>query len=190
MKNFGRPTFIAEVKTDSPFGWHSENSWDTLFKIADASGDMISIHTDPRWKGSIELIQKARDLSSKPILAKGIHPRDNEIEAALAAGANFVLVVGRLPRVDLLPFCYIEPLNLQQLVEFDSQVERMVWNTRDLSDGSSKDESWQEARRLRTGWLCQASNITTPNDIQADADAIIVGQHLPEFTNHYKKPII
>ena len=61
---------IAEVKTGSPFGYKSEESWDELFEVAESVGDILSIHTDPRWLGSFELISKARKLTDKPILAK------------------------------------------------------------------------------------------------------------------------
>ncbi|MAJ97292.1 MAG: hypothetical protein CMI56_01585 [Parcubacteria group bacterium] len=46
-------------------------------------GDIISIHTDSRWGGSFELLEKARGLTDKPILAKGIHKDDADIEKAL-----------------------------------------------------------------------------------------------------------
>ena len=67
---------IAEVKTQSPFGYKSDKSWDELFEVANKVGDIISIHTDRRWGGSFELLQKARSLTNKPILAKGIHKND------------------------------------------------------------------------------------------------------------------
>ena len=63
---------IAEVKTQSPFGFRSDKNRDELFAVANQIGDIISIHTDPRWGGSFELVKKARALTKKPILAKGI----------------------------------------------------------------------------------------------------------------------
>jgi len=85
---------IAEVKTESPFGFKSEKSWDELFGIASKIGDIISIHTDARWGGSFDLIKKARGLTDKKILAKGIHAKDEEIRKAIEAGADYVLVSG------------------------------------------------------------------------------------------------
>jgi len=67
------PLLIAEVKTESPFGFVSEKTWRQLFDIANKHGDIISIHTDKRWGGSFDLISKAKELTKKPVLAKGIH---------------------------------------------------------------------------------------------------------------------
>src|SRR4051812_45555141 len=107
-------TIIAEVKTGSPFGYRSEKSWDELFAIASEAGDIVSIHTDSRWGGSFELVKKARSLTTKPILAKGIHATDAEIEQAIEAGADYVLVVGRVPAL-YIEKCLIEPLTLDEL---------------------------------------------------------------------------
>jgi indole-3-glycerol phosphate synthase len=48
---------IAEVKTQSPFGFKSQKTWKELFKIASEAGDIISIHTDSRWGGSFDLLK-------------------------------------------------------------------------------------------------------------------------------------
>jgi indole-3-glycerol phosphate synthase len=170
---------IAEVKTYSPFGWSSEKSWEELFSVANEAGDILSIHTDPRWHGSFELVKKARRLSGKPILAKGIHPSDDDIRRALDAGADYVLVVGRLPGVHL-ENCLIEPNTLKELGRLSSDV-KVVWNSRDLSTGGLKLETFAEARSQFGGWLCQASNLTSISDIDSAADAILVGTHLLEL---------
>lgn len=170
---------IAEVKTHSPFGWKSSKSWDELFYLANQIGDIVSIHTDPRWHGSFELVAKARTLTDKPILAKGIHASDADIRSALQAGATYVLVVGRLPGTHM-QHCLIEPLNLSQLSHLPGSV-RAVWNSRDLDSGKPKTETFAQARKLFPGWLCQASNIVTARDIQPGADAVLVGTHLPQF---------
>lgn len=167
---------IAEVKTHSPFGWSSEKSWEELFAIANDLGDILSIHTDPRWHGSLELIKKARARTSKPILAKGIHASDDDIEKALEAGASFVLVVGRIPKVHIEK-CLIEPNSLDELCNLPKGV-RAVWNSRDLATGGLKQETFAEARNVFGGWLCQASNIAGVADIQPAADAILIGTHL------------
>ncbi|OGI95594.1 hypothetical protein A2917_03530 [Candidatus Nomurabacteria bacterium RIFCSPLOWO2_01_FULL_42_17] len=170
---------IAEVKTQSPFGYKSDNTWNELFKVANKIGDIISIHTDDRWGGSFDLIKKARSLTKKPILAKGIHERDEDIQKAIDAGADWVLVVGRIPRVHLEK-CLIEPLTLQELKNIPESY-KAVWNSRDLLNGKFKKESFEEARGLFKGWLCQASNIKTVDDIKKGAEAVLVGTYLLDF---------
>jgi indole-3-glycerol phosphate synthase len=170
---------IAEVKTHSPFGWKSEHTWDELFNVANEIGDIISIHTDPRWQGSFELIKKARALTKKQILAKGIHERDEDIKRALDAGADFALVVGRIPGI-FQKKCLIEPLTLTELKNIPFEL-KVVWNSRDLNTGGLKKETFQEVRELFPGWLCQASNIRTIVDIEKEANAVLVGTHLFEF---------
>lgn len=174
--------FIAEVKTTSPFGYVSSNSWDELFEYANEYGDMISIHTDERWGGSFKLLARASARTSQPILAKGIHATDQEVEEALSRGASKVLVVGRLPRQDLLLHCLIETNTLKQLVEFEKKATQLVWNSRDLTNGKKKSDDFTTARSVYSGWLCQASNIKTIHDIEESANAFIVGEKLIEFT--------
>ncbi|MEO8637495.1 MAG: hypothetical protein ABI430_01175 [Candidatus Taylorbacteria bacterium] len=177
MKN--KIQIIAEVKTHSPFGFVSESSWDELFQVANEIGDIISVHTDPRWHGSFELVKKAKSMTLKPILAKGIHATDREIQEAISAGADFVLVVGRIPKIHLNK-CLIEPDTLSELERLPDTL-RAVWNSRDLKTGGLKKETFEEARAVFPGWLCQASNIKTIRDVKKGAQAVLVGTHLFEF---------
>lgn len=170
---------IAEVKTQSPFGFKSEKNWDELFSIANRIGDIVSVHTDFRWGGSFELIKKAKLFTNKPILAKGIYATDVEIKRAIDVGADYVLVVGRIPAI-YLNKCLIEPLTLTELKTIPENF-KVVWNSRDLSDGRIKKETFEEARKIFRGWLCQASNIKTVDNIKKGADAVLVGTHLAEF---------
>ncbi len=170
---------IAEVKTQSPFGYTSEKTWDELFEVANAYGDIISIHTDARWGGSFDQVSRARDLTSKPILAKGIHASDEDIVKALDYGADFILVVGREPEIHLNK-CLIEPNTLDELREL-SPGTKVVWNSRDLVTSGLKNETYTQARNIWKGWLCQASNITSIRDVYPDADAVLVGEHLEHF---------
>ncbi|QSH39368.1 hypothetical protein JXR01_03670 [Candidatus Kaiserbacteria bacterium] len=170
---------IAEVKTESPFGYTSQKSWDELFATANEVGDIISIHTDSRWGGSFELLEKARRLTDKPILAKGIHKDDSDIEKALEIGADWVLVVGRVPQ-KYAEKCFIEPLTLAELTTIPENL-RAVWNSRDLKGGSLKSETFADARKVFNGWLCQASNIKTVGDIEDGANAVLIGTHLDKF---------
>jgi indole-3-glycerol phosphate synthase len=174
-----KPTIIAEVKTLSPFGFRSPKSWDELFVIAEKYGDIISIHTDVRWGGSFDLITKARKLTKKPILAKGIHKKDSDIEKAIENGANFVLVVGRIPKIHVEK-CIIEPYTLKELSKIPKTF-KALWNSRDLKTGGRKKETFSKAREFFSGWLCQASHIKTIDDIHPRADAVLIGEHLEEF---------
>lgn len=175
---------IAEVKTESPFGFKSDKTWEELFAIANEIGDILSIHTDPRWGGSYDLIRKAKALTSKPILAKGIHLTDEDINKAVEAGADYVLVVGRIPAVHQEK-CLIEPLTLEELKTIPRSL-KVVWNSRDLSTGGIKSETFEEAREMFKGWLCQASNISTVADVKEGADAVLVGTHIVEFSESLK----
>ena len=170
---------IAEVKTTSPFGYSSNKSWEELFEIAHTYGDIVSIHTDSRWGGSFDVVKKAKSLTDKPILAKGIHETDELIERAIHAGADLVLVVGRIPKVHV-DKCLIEPLTLAELKSIPSHM-KVVWNSRDLKNGGLKDETFEQARNIFPGWLCQASNIKNIDDIKEGAHAILVGSGLEEF---------
>jgi indole-3-glycerol phosphate synthase len=172
---------ITEVKTHSPFGWKSDKSWEELFEVAERVGDIISIHTDPRWHGSFELLERAHAMTKKPILAKGIHASDDLIEKALEAGADWVLVVGRIPTIHSEK-CLIEPLTLEELKYVPANL-KAVWNSRDLATGGMKNETFKEAREVFPGWLCQASNIKTVGDIESGADAVLVGTRLGEFVD-------
>lgn len=173
---------IAEVKTISPFGFKSDKSWDELFQIANKYGDIISIHTDSRWGGSFDLIKKAKSLTNKPILAKGIHETDDLLVKAFEVGADYALVVGRIPNIpeDLLKKCLIEPNSLEELKSIPSDL-KAVWNSRDLTTGGFKEETFEQAREVFKGWLCQASNIKTIDDVNRGADAVLVGSNLELF---------
>lgn len=172
-------TFIAEVKTCSPFGYQSDRSWDELFTIGDQVGDIISIHTDPRWGGSLAHIETARARTSKPILAKGIHATDTEISDAFRAGADHCLVVGRMPAMDT-DRLLIEPTDLSQLHAMPPDVSA-VWNARELATGEAKLSTFADARAAFSGWLCQASHIAHPADVHPAADAALVGTNLSAF---------
>lgn len=176
---------IAEVKTHSPFGWKSDKSWDELFEIANQISDIISIHTDSQWNGSFDLIRKAKSLTPKPILAKGIHATDEEVHKAVEAGADYVLVVGRIPKV-FPEKCLIEPKSLAELKTIPKNF-KVVWNSRDLETGGRKKETFSEARDLWKGWLYQASFIKTKDDIHPEAGAVLVGTHLIEFVKSLGK---
>lgn len=177
-----KPLFIAEVKTQSPFGFNSEHSWGELLALAVEHGDMVAVHTDERWGGSFtHLIRASRAVhrERKLLLAKGIHESDEEIRKALDFGADLVLVVGRIPSPELAPVCIWEPSVDSTIDEYDAL--KIMWNQRDLNTGKRRRETFREARDAHWGWLCQASFIKTFDDVSPRADAFIVGEHLSSF---------
>ena len=180
--------FVAEVKIKSPFAkLDRPKAFDRLIRKAHRYGDMVSIHTDPKWAGKFEHITYASRYGSKPILAKGIHASDEDVINALNHGAAKVLVVGRIPDKKLLPYCWIEPLNTDQLLEFACNgVKTMVWNSRDLSTGGHKPMSFAFARMMFGGTLIQASNIKSLKDVDKTADGYIVGTYLDQFVKSLK----
>jgi hypothetical protein len=181
---FFRPTLIAEVKTKSPFGYESGKSWEELFEIASEYGGWVSVHTDPAWGGSFENVAKAKDMTNKPVLAKGIHETDEDIEKALSVGADYVLTVReRPPEIEGQEnWLLYEPYGLVGLSLAGSGLRR-VWNARDLRRGGEpKPTGFAIARAMApTGWLCQASLISDRSDVHPQADAVLVGQNLEKF---------
>ena len=71
-------------------------------------------------------------------------------------------------------------MTLTELKEIPTQF-KVIWNSRDLNTGGLKTETFDQARAIRKGWLCQASNIRTVSDIKEGADAVLVGTYLKEF---------
>lgn len=154
-------------------------------EVAIKFGDIISIHTDPHWGGDFKLITKARHFTNKPILAKGLHTSDDDIKRAVGAGADYVLVVGRTPAY-YPERCWLEPRFMVDLSTYPAGT-RVVWNTRDLRDGSKRLESWHEARKRWSGWLCQASNIKSLADVCPRANAFLVGEHMVEVAKEIER---
>ena len=194
-----KKTFIAEVKTISPFGFKSDYSEKVLLNLALAHGDMISLHTDPLWGWSDNFATQAamaKNLGIK-VLAKGIHEKDEEIEWALNHGADYVLVVGRIPHYSLIKYCYLEPLNDKQYEKMaDVMPPAIVINSRSLEDNGYikwRINTGVPSKEAITMWntyciqkylnvpLIQASNIQLPKDVKDWADGYIVGQYLPAF---------
>lgn len=183
-----KPIFIAEVKTKSPFGYFGKLYWKELFDIAEKHGDWISIHTDYRWGGSFKLLKFVRTLTKKPILAKGIHSTDEEVQKALDCGADYVLVVDRLPAEKYIDKCLLEVSTLNKFREFLRQYPnaKYVYNQRDLNTGEMKDWNYFDAYKCEMPqWLCQASGIKSRNNVNRLADAFIVGEHLEQFCKEY-----
>ncbi len=171
----------GEVKTHSPFGWQSQYSWMELFEIAEVVSDVISIHTEAPWKGSFKLLERARSLTEKKILAKGMFVSDKDIQRAVDIGADYVLVVDRLPKIHL-DKCLIEWSTIEDLGKMATG-QRAVWNSRILETGERKVDTFDKARQIFPGWLCQASNISNLDQINLAANAVLIGTNLPLLAN-------
>ncbi len=183
-----KPIFIAEIKTQSPFGFKSKYSFYGLMELAIKYGDYISVHTNPLWGGSYEAIEFVRNHTNKPILAKGIHSKDEDIRNCIVAGANYVLVVDRIPKYSYNAECCFHELgkNIQNYnkLYIDNTPLKYVYNGRDLKTGLPKDKSDYQKYRDKYKWVCGASLIKNPNDVQKlypNCDAFIVGENLIEF---------
>lgn len=174
---------IGDTKIRSPFKKEpSEHVWRDRLVFAIEYADWIAVHTDTRWGGSPDLIRLAKIATDKPILAKGIHTTDKEVEELIQLGADYVLVVGRIPADHLIDKCIMEVTCLDEFSYFRPDA-KLAWNARNLVNGLPKVNTFGEAREHWSGWLCQASMIKCQHDIYSDADAIMVGEHLELLKN-------
>jgi indole-3-glycerol phosphate synthase len=183
------PIFIAEIKTISPFGYSSKEPFYKLMELAIEHGDWISVHDNALWGGDYDSISFVRKHTDKPILAKGIHGTDDSIRMALEHGADYVLVVGRVPDSEpLKKYCLFEaPLDYSKLTTTD----KIVFNSRDLSTGEI-NMPWvngeiTDFKKNKYEFICQASGISHINQVHPEADAFIVGQHLRKFVSSKNK---
>jgi len=138
---------IAEAKKLSPFdGEISPFPMERLIEQAIIEGDWVSIHTEAPWGGSLDTLRMARKMTTKPILAKGIHKTDESIQAAFDLGANYVLCVGRNPNINNV---IIEPIQMGDFSDYPV----VLWNRRDLSTGKPKVFNWADVRKTYKGIL-------------------------------------
>lgn len=179
-----KPTLILDTKDMSPFGWESKLTWMAQFAFAENHADIIAVHSMPEFGGTDSRIQIAIAETKKKILVKGIHRTDDEIQKYLDMGADYVLVVGRLPDKKYWDKCMMEPTCIAEIKNWDlkgvkfEDVPMLVWNTRNLVTGLPKIEKFDEYYRTSIGWVCQASMIESIEDINPNADAIMVGTHM------------
>jgi len=185
-----KPIFIAEIKTQSPFGFVSKTPFVSLMECAIRYGDWISVHTNALWGGDYDAISFVRRNTNKPILAKGIHASDDDVKRAIDHGADYVLVVDRLPQKNLTK-CLLEFSNLNKVKELSDRymdtvfssdpILKFICNSRDLRSGLPK-KMWELDEYLKIGgWVCQASGIKSKSQVDNRVDAFIVGEHLIEF---------
>ena len=160
---------IAEAKIKSPWdGKLTDKPMEQLIEQAISEGDWISVHTEEPWGGSLEWVRKARKMTRKPLLAKGIHAYDSNIMAAFDAGADYVLCVGRISGIKNKVRVIYEPRCLMDITSFGGYYDKIMWNRRDLTTGKAKKDYWAEARQEHGGWLgCASLGFPFPEDAQA-----------------------
>lgn len=177
--------FVAEIKEISPFGYVSRYSFKELTAVAIEHGDIISCHTDARWGGRWDTLRKVRGMTHKPILAKGIHAADNDLEKALRCGADKVLVVGRIPDESFWPYIWLELTSMQQLPQFIEKLPLevpFVCNARNLDDGGRSNLKWETIRNTAPDkFMVQASLVSSLKDVMPDAQAVIIGENMIPF---------
>lgn len=176
-------TVVAEVKDKSPFGFENPYSRLKQFEICEKYGDIISIHTDSRWGGSLDWLKIAKQLTTKPILAKGFHEGSWVSHLLNYTSTDYVLTVDDNPnlitrtqlRHEKHEKIWQEFTTLKNLE--NSKASVTVWNKRNPLTGEYKKETIQEVREIFKGKLCQASGIKGPEDI-GDVDYILIGEGL------------
>lgn len=184
-----KPIFIAEIKPVSPFGYHSPYPFNRLMDYALEYGDWISVHDNALWGGDYNTISFVRKYTDKPILAKGIHSTDGDIQRAIDHGANYVLVVDRIPHIDYCnqtlfefnSFDHANTRNIPDSIPQKIKSSKYVCNRRDLRTGKKKEVDELELYLKAGVWVCQASGIKTPDDVNPNVNAFIVGTNLVEF---------
>src|SRR5258706_7213683 len=172
------PIFIAEIKTQSPYGYRAMYPFLTLMDYAITHGDWVSVHTSALWGGDFATLDFVRKNTCKTILAKGLHSTDDDIKRALDHGADYVLVVDRVPyphaalgQWKVWENCIFE-LNNMNLFTGNLEVypsfkdQKFVYNTRDLRTGLPKKTNDLDTFIKAGVWVCQASGIHTPSDVR------------------------
>lgn len=199
-----KPIFIAEVKTKSPFDvapriyGPRKQSFHELAELAIKYGDWISVHTNPLWGGGYEAIEYVRRLTDKPILAKGIHSRNDDIKKAFDYGADYVLCVDRdfwknghrewseYPASNIImELSSLDVVSADTLGQMTAMGTKVVHNRRDMKTGKTifTPDMYAEYR-AKFKWLCGASTIHVPSNVEQlfpGCDAFIVGTCLPLF---------
>lgn len=196
------PIFIAEIKTQSPYGFQSPFSFMQLMEIACKNGDWISVHTNSLWGGDFAHIEFVRSFCKKPILAKGLHTTTDSILRAFESGANYVLTTNpnictaTMPRNDWFKLDNYKDKILfemdfataKPMIDFNPSFKsrKYVSNLRNLKTGEFKPREINKEtdlnQFLNAGLsVCQASGIRYKTDVHRAVDSYIVGTHLMEF---------
>lgn len=200
-----KPLFIAEIKTQSPFGFNSSASFVDLMHVAIEHGDWVSVHTNALWGGDYDAISFVRRNTNKPILAKGIHATDDDVLRAIDHGADYVLVVDRhfggntkigrqviyerhspyfaFPNKSGMCDLDMETCRIDSNYPNEKRPRKYLVYRRNLSTGMIKENYTQEILNYLKAevWVCQGSGIKISHDVHSDVNAFIVGEHLIGF---------
>lgn len=180
--------FIGEIKTQSPFGFKSEYSFNHLMNlcIETPQVDWISVHVSAIYGGCLDSIAYVKQFTLKPILAKAVNGSDKLIRQQIEIGAEYSLVVGRIPDLNLVSLnrCLLEvdPDFAREIRhDYPQHKLRFVWNSRDLRTGERKPMSELEDYLETNEWVCEASGIKSIDNVHPNVSAFIVGEHLVNF---------
>lgn len=124
-KNKNQPVVIAEIKFASPSRGKIYNGHLTATEIAqdyiNNQASALSVLTEPHFfKGDLNYIQKIRNrFSHTPILCKDFILSDKQIDYALLAGANAILLIVAFLNKEQLKnlYHYAISLNLTPIIE-------------------------------------------------------------------------
>ncbi len=196
-----KPIFIAEIKTQSMFGFEAVYHREHLTEYAIRYGDWISVHTDARFGGSFDDIYRIRRMTDKPILAKGFHTHIDDVKKAFDLGADYVLSVDSYhPDCRLKNMLYEItqypdiPQNPKHRIHWENMADhpdlQVVYNGRNLNSGIGRKYIGNYSKyRAAFKWVCGASLLQHPRDVQMfypGCDAFIVGENLIEFITGMK----
>jgi indole-3-glycerol phosphate synthase len=181
--------FIGEIKTMSPFNFKSPYSFNELMNLCidDSRIDWISVHTGAIFGGDLESISYVQNFANKPILAKGIHGTDKFLRETINRGAEYALIVNRVPdfnEIDLQRCLFEMDIDFARDIAADYSKNNLkfVWNARDLKTGHFKPiEQLKPFLELENAWICQASGIKNIDNIHPDVSSFIVGENLVDF---------
>jgi hypothetical protein len=177
----GSPTVVAELKTRSPYGWFNPHSLELSLQRCHRVGDILSVHTDPLWGGSFHHLQVMVRQTKLPVLAKGFHPTVAHVARAFEAGATYCLTVGWWPGGELGKRCWHECETLEELSL--SPAHYRVWNRRNPRTGETRPQRPDEVAHAQAAggqWLCLASKIRGPEDVNVPCQAVLIGEGLYE----------